>query len=428
MPKRKTCKISDKEMRRRAKIIEQCLAEGYTPIQSGRRDKTLKAALHEGARRMGLNAGTLWKQMLRGTLVVDWSKYKPIKEKAPVVPKFKPSGKDLGRGIMSMLKRSSMSTAEIASRLKVEQSEVVSCIESMRDGGVLIQSLGGSWHTVEPSQAHTHGPTLEIISRPDNTFDFGACSDNHLGSKYERLDVLNDLYDLYERVGVQAVFNAGNWVDGEAPFNRTDLHVHGMDAQLAYLAQEYPQRKGVNTYAIAGADHEGWWAKHHGVDIGRYAEMKMRDAGRNDWNNLGYMEAHVRLVNANSGLASILSVVHPGGGSAYAVSYSIQKIIESLDGGEKPAVGLYGHYHKLWCGNIRNVWCVQTGCTEDQTPFMRQKKIDAHVGGTRVRLDQDPRTGAITDCTVTLKRYFVKSYYQNRWNPAGRVSHATRAA
>jgi hypothetical protein len=78
------------------------------------------------------------------------------------------------------------------------------------------------------------------------------------------------------------------------------------------------------------------------------------------------------LRNANSGKATTMAVCHPGGGSAYALSYSIQKIIESLEGGEKPAVGLYGHYHKLWAGNIRNVWCVQTGCQEDQTPFMRK--------------------------------------------------------
>lgn len=273
-----------------------------------------------------------------------------------------------------------------------------------------------------PLPSFIAGDLPVYVSRPDNTFLFGATSDNHLGSKYERLDVLNDLYDRFAARGVDRVFNAGNWIDGDARFNVHDLHTRGMHAQCRYLAQEYPRRGGLTTYAVAGDDHEGWYAQREGVDIGGYAEHVMRAVGRTDWVDLGYMEAHVRLVNANSGAESILAVVHPGGGSAYALSYTIQKIIESLDGGEKPAVGLYGHYHKLWAGNVRNVWCLQTGCTEDQTPFMRKKKLEAHVGGAIVELEQDPHTGAIIGFTPKLIRYFNRGYYNRRWSHAGPVT------
>ena len=108
-----------------------------------------------------------------------------------------------------------------------------------------------------------------------------------------------------------------------------------------------------------------------------------------------------------------------------AVGMSLQ-IIESLDGGEKPAVGLYGHYHKLWAGNIRNVWCLQTGCTEDQTPFMRKRKLEAHVGGSLVKLEQDPESGAIIGFTPTMWRYFNKGFYSNRWSMSGQVTLAER--
>ncbi|MGE3582875.1 MAG: Hint domain-containing protein [Hyphomonadaceae bacterium] len=238
----------------------------------------------------------------------------------------------------------------------------------------------------------------------------------HNCSRYERLDVLNDLYNRFEKAKVQAVYNTGNWIDGEARFNKHDITVHGMEAQCRYLARHYPARPGFKTYAVAGDDHEGWYGQREGVDIGRFAERIMRDVGREDWVHLGFMEAYIRLVNANTGKSAVMAVVHPGGGSAYALSYSIQKIIEALDGGEKPAVGLYGHYHKLWAGNIRNVWCVQTGTTKDQDPFMRKKKIDAHVGGVIVRMEQDPRTGAIIGFEPNMIRYFNKGYYADRWS------------
>jgi biotin operon repressor len=351
---------------------------------------------------------------------------KRFKLKTKVKPLPEPTvERDIGASIAKLLRKGA-SAKDMAASLNASHDAVLDAIAMLKHNGVSVQQHGDTYTIAPPVSSHVHGTQFEFVSRPDNTFLFGATSDNHLGNKNSRLDVLNDLYDRFAKAKVQAVLNAGNWIDGEARFNKHELLVHGMDNQLAYLAKHYPKRKGIKTYAVAGDDHEGWYAQREGVDIGRYAEMKMQDAGRDDWINLGYMEAHIRLVNANTGASAIMAVVHPGGGSAYALSYTVQKIVESYDGGEKPAVGLYGHYHKLMAANVRNVWAVQTGCTEDQTTFMRKKKIDAHVGGVVLGLEQDPDTGAIIGCKPELIRYFVKGYYQNRWNLAGDVTHAER--
>ena len=240
----------------------------------------------------------------------------------------------------------------------------------------------------EPTPGWIEGAAVTITSRPDNTFCFLAAGDLHAGSKYCRWDVREDLYRRAEMRGAQAAFDTGNWIDGEARFNKYDLEVSGMHAQLKNLARRHPKTK-LPIYAVTGDDHEGWYAQREGVDIGGYAEMVMREAGHS-WTDLGYMESHIKLVNANTGKSSILAVIHPGGGSAYALSYRPQKIIESLEGGEKPAVIFMGHYHKLEAGNARNVWYVQTGTQSDQTPFMRKKSLEAHVGGAdTARADHD---------------------------------------
>ena len=319
--------------------------------------------------------------------------------------------------LLSILRHGGGTPAELAAASGAPEKIVRQVIEELRAAKIVLHE-GAGRIAIGTSLApeFVAGAAIEYVSRKDNTFVFGALGDSHLGSKYERLDVTNDLYDRYAAVGVDRVFHTGNWVDGDGHLNRHDLAVHGMEEQFAYLAKNYPARKGITTYAVAGEDHEGWWTRSEGIDVGKRAEQTMREHGREDWVNLGFMEAHVRLVNANSGKEAILAVVHPGGGSAYALSYSIQKIIEALEGGEKPAVGLYGHYHKLWAGNIRNVWVVCTGCGQDQTVFMRNKvKQEAHVGGTMVELEQDPKTGAILAMTPKLIRYFVRGYYGNRW-------------
>lgn len=276
-----------------------------------------------------------------------------------------------------------------------------------------------------PQAAYTAGTVTELMSRPDNTFVFGAAGDLHAASKYARWDVREELYKTFIEEGAQCNFDAGNWIDGEAQFNRYDIEAHGLDGQCRLLAQRHP--RGLKTYAVWGDDHEGWYVQREGVDVGRYNESIMREAGH-DWTDLGFMEAHVVLKNANSGKTASMAVVHPGGGSAYALSYSIQKIIESLEGGEKPAVGLYGHYHKGWAGIIRNVFVAQTMCQQDQTPFMRKKRLEAHVGGLLIKLRQDPATGAIVSMQPEMLRWFTRSFHAGtgRWSRHGDVVRVPR--
>lgn len=319
--------------------------------------------------------------------------------------------------------------SDLAKRLDLEPRFIEESLEALSYEGYNVRRRGDVVaidKDVQLPSLTSRDDLPTYYSRPDNTYVFGATSDNHLGSKYARLDVLNELYDRFAEAEVDRVYNAGNWIDGEARFNKFDLEVHGMDAQCRYLAEHYPQRDGITTYAVSGDDHEGWYTQREGVNIGKYAQRAMREAGREDWVDLGYMEAFIRLINSNTGAECIMAVVHPGGGSAYALSYSIQKIIESLDGGEKPAVGLYGHYHKLWAGNIRNVWCIQTGCTEDQTPFMRKNKLEAHVGGVLVALEQDPVSGAIMACTPKIMRWFNRGFTNGRWSHSDPVKAGKR--
>jgi biotin operon repressor len=333
---------------------------------------------------------------------------------------------DLAR-LRGALRRDAHSLDQLAEKLAATRGQVLDAIDTLRADGANVHEFSGKYQIIAAPAPQAPDRIPVYTSRPDGSYAFGFTSDNHLCSKYARLDVLNSLYDHFAEAGVDRVFNAGNWIDGEARFNKHDLLVHGLHEQVAYLAREYPQRPGIVTYAVAGDDHEGWYAQREGVDIGRYTANAMRDAGRSDWVDLGYMEAYVRLQHAASGAGTMLHVMHPGGGTAYALSYTQQKIAESYDGGDKPAVNLIGHYHKLVYALIRNVHSIQTGCTQDQTPFMRKKKIPAHVGGGICRLTQNAETGAIESCSVQFFNYFVRDYYNHRWSHASDVTLPARS-
>jgi len=411
--------VSPKIAKKFIDTVERFLATGALPPNHGsaRGKRTAMGAACE-ALEVNPNSGFTHLKACERSLgrKVDWSLYKPA------------SVNERQERALSILKRAEMPLEMIASTMGLSRGDTLNLLEGMKTHGYTIHEFGGRW-SLDKTPAPAHAREIpEYISRKDGTYLFGFTSDNHLCSKYARLDVLNDLYDKFAAARVDRVFNAGNWIDGEARFNKHDLLVHGFEPQLRYLAEHYPQRKGLHTYAVAGDDHEGWAAQREGLDPGKAAERIMRECGRTDWHDMGYMECFIRLRHAKTGKSSMLHLMHPGGGSAYAVSYTVQKIVEGYDGGEKPAVLLAGHYHKLSYNLVRNVHAIQTGTTEDQTPFMRKKKISAHVGGGICQLRQDPETGAIVACRPEFFNYFVRGYYNNRWSHAGKVALPERGA
>ena len=171
--------------------------------------------------------------------------------------------------VANVLKKRKATVEELATALKVTQGAILNAVLALESKGQTISLVGDHYvFGASTSPAFMAGELPVYRSRPDGTYLFGACGDNHLGSKYSRLDVLEQLYDWYAEEKVDRVFNTGNWIDGERRFNQHDLLVHGMDAQLRYLAKHYPRRKGITTYAVAGDDHEGWYAQDLGIDIG----------------------------------------------------------------------------------------------------------------------------------------------------------------
>lgn len=314
-----------------------------------------------------------------------------------------------------LLKKGAVSVPELAKALGLPESLAQALVNDIAHGGHNVVTAGERYTiTSNMPSAKIYGPHMTLDTDADGWIAFGACGDTHLASRYERLDVLEELYDEYARAGLHHVFHTGNWIDGEHPRNAPshELLAHGVTGQCEYLAAHYPRRDGITTYAVAGDDHEGWFAQREGLDIGKTAEDTMRRAGREDWVNMGYQAAHVELRNAKTGKSCVMLVEHPGGGSSYADSYSIQKIIESLDGGEKPAIALFGHYHKLMMGEYRGCWYFQTGCTKDRDSFARKKKLRYTRGGWIIRVHLD-KSGAIDAIEPRAFRWFNKGYQQD---------------
>ena len=97
-------------------------------------------------------------------------------------------------------------------------------------------------------------------------------------------------------------------------------------------------------------NHDASMIKLAGANIGAMIASR-----RGDMRYLGQDSAVIQLTDSCT-----LELRHPGDGTAYAISYKIQKMIEAMSGGEKPNILAIGHYHKQEYQFYRNVHAIQT--------------------------------------------------------------------
>lgn len=235
----------------------------------------------------------------------------------------------------------------------------------------------------------------------DDRVRFGAIGDTHLGSRYERLDVLNALYDFFEQQGIEKVLHTGNWIEGEAPFNKEDINISGIENQFDYFFKNYPRRVGITTYFVGGDDHEGWYHKRQGISLRTYWDAKAREWYRDDMVYLGYMEADVVLPFRNEKVEPVtVRVIHPGGGSAKSISLQAQNIVDGWHPDEFVDILLVGHYHKShMLPDYKGVTVIQTGTCQDKTPFIRKNKLAVHIGGWVVEAIRTSEGGLVVNGT-----------------------------
>jgi hypothetical protein len=270
--------------------------------------------------------------------------------------------------LISLLK-SGLVISDIAHSMGVSERVAKALIEDLTDKGHCIDEKDGEYLlSTIPHQEP------EIINRTWNgerIIRFGLLGDTQINSKYTQITHLHTAYDTYKREGIDTVYHTGDIDEGEQmrPGHQYECYTQGADDHVSEIVKVYPKIDGITTHFITG-NHDHSLIKRAGYDIGRPIANE-----RPDMKYIGQSSAFVKLTPNCT-----MELRHPGDGTAYALSYKLQKMIEAMSGGEKPNILAVGHYHKSEYLFYRNVHAVQTGCLQAQTPWMRGKGIAAALG------------------------------------------------
>ena len=215
---------------------------------------------------------------------------------------------------------------------------------------------------------------------------FAIIGDTQLGSKYAQISHLKNFYELCASEGIKDVYHTGDVTDGlkMRSGHEYELYKTSADDMVQDVIENYPRIEGITTHFITG-NHDASIYKQVGYDIGNTISEKRPD--------MKYLGRDCALIFLTPNCK--LELRHPWDGTAYALSYKPQKMIEAMESDSKPNILAIGHYHKAEYLFYRNVHCLQTGCFQGQTPYTRGKGISVHMGGWIVTIHVD-KNGTIT--------------------------------
>ena len=217
-------------------------------------------------------------------------------------------------------------------------------------------------------QTETYKPIHNFNGQP---VKIGVLTDLHIGSKYTESERIYEAFEEFNRNEVDMVMICGDVTEGlsNRPGHIYECSQIGYEAQKDKAIEILGQWDNSPMYMIDG-NHDRWYIKSAGACI-------VKDICENI-ENAEFIGHDVGEIQISPSVKIMLW--HGEDGSSYSLSYRLQKIIESLSGGTKPNVMFCGHTHKYCNIFERNIYTVSCGSIQRQTPWMRGKRLSAHVG------------------------------------------------
>ena len=292
------------------------------------------------------------------------------------------------------------SHSQICEELELKDYEVIGLVKLLNEDGFLVDYVDG-----EIVKLKTPPKINDVYEVPAYSENLKLCliSDTHLCSKYDRLDILNYIYEKAYKNNVKHILHSGDFTDGRSnrPEHIYELKELSYNGQVDYCVEKYPKQYGIYTYAIGG-NHDAWWYKSTGSEI-----IKSIAKQRDDIIYLGPDCADLKLGKIK------VRLYHGKGGNAYAKSYKLQKYLDAIPQDEMPQILQTGHIHQSFYMKQDNTHCFQTSCLEDITPYARSQGFSGDKSCWWLDIESDSK-GRIFNIDMELESFEGKKRIRKR--------------
>lgn len=223
-------------------------------------------------------------------------------------------------------------------------------------------------------------------------------SDTHIGSVYspEEWHGIVSGFANDPANGIECILHCGDLVDG-LKIGRAGTQIYEL-SEIGYEAQREKSVALMSMYKppiyIISGNHDAYFKEFAGADLVKEVAERL--------DNMTY----VGINSADIGIGGCtIRLFHGGDGNSYALSYRLQKLVESINGGHKPNILLAGHVHKFCYIFDRNIHAISVPSMQAQTKFMESHKLAAHTGF--LVLDFDTARCSVLNLSVTYYPFYA---------------------
>lgn len=223
--------------------------------------------------------------------------------------------------ILNFMKDDPKSIDQLSEKFDRSPNTMRHIIEQLLEHHYAITQTAAEHHVWSTKVPRIVAPPTILWDKDVWEFKFGAMSDWHDGSKAAQISARNKAIEIMYKEGVRDIIVVGDINAGNKVYKGQELDNVSMrpDHQTAITERYCPRYDGLR-YHIMGGNHDYSHIIHGGNDA-----LEALCGRRDDFEWYGYDLVTVRLTEDVDALAW-----HPMGGSAYAMSYKSQKMVEQL--------------------------------------------------------------------------------------------------
>ncbi len=306
---------------------------------------------------------------------------------------------DSVKRLYQLTKKKPLPFSLLCDKFDMSPSKMKAVIEEARSFGVLIKVEHDHVGVSQPT-ANDQIQDVKIAPTVGELQTIGVITDTHLGSKYCLRPQLKDFIEYAYDKGVREILHVGDVLDGDYDHGKFEMSHMGLDAQSEDLFEVLPKKKGLSYHGITG-NHDWTFTAKSGVNVGRHLENFFANRGRDDLKFYGDRGAYLKIRGA------VIHLWHPSGGVAYALSYAMQKKVESYSSGAKPQILLIGHWHKYCHIFERGVQALACGTFQGGgSAFSKSLKGSAPAIGGTILSWRATKEGTLREFNVERRNYF----------------------
>jgi predicted MPP superfamily phosphohydrolase len=238
---------------------------------------------------------------------------------------------DIDIKLLNLLKTGSATVKDMKDVTHLNRYELAKKLNELKQYGYIINKLYAEEGFYFSLDNELKKETLKEIIINDQ-LRFITISDCHFGAIFERLDLIENIYNYAITNGINNVFNAGDLIQGYNEEHSFSNRIFSVSEQLDYVIKNYPYDNRIYNYILLG-NHDFNSVKYYGFDISKQLENK-----RIDFTILGYLYGFIKANN------DYICLHHP---DTYNSAY-YDKDMKTIMNKEQitPIIILRGHTHE----------------------------------------------------------------------------------